>query len=39
MSSDPSMVTRLIQQEEEEVNRIVSKIKEKLSQHGVRPYQ
>lgn len=36
MTSDPALVTRMIQQEEEEVNRIVSKIKDKLSQHGVR---
>ncbi|KAK7102021.1 universal stress protein YxiE-like isoform X2 [Littorina saxatilis] len=36
MSTDPAMVSRLIQQEEEEVNNIVSKIKDKLSQHGVR---
>ena len=36
MSTDPALVSRMIQQEEEEVNVIVSKIKDKLSQHGVR---
>lgn len=36
MSTDPALVSRMIQQDEEEVNVIVSKIKDKLSQHGVR---
>ncbi|KAK7483652.1 hypothetical protein BaRGS_00025085 [Batillaria attramentaria] len=36
MSSDPAMISRMIQQEEEEVNAIVSKIKDKLTQCGVR---
>lgn len=36
MSSDPAMISRMIQQEEEEVNAIVNKIKDKLTQHGVR---
>lgn len=36
MSSDPAMISRMIHQEEEEVNSIVSKIKDKLTQHGVR---
>ncbi|XP_025106402.1 uncharacterized protein LOC112571557 isoform X2 [Pomacea canaliculata] len=36
MSSDPAMISRMIHQEEEEVNSIVSKIKDKLTQHGVK---
>ncbi|XP_076448399.1 putative universal stress protein SERP1273 isoform X3 [Babylonia areolata] len=36
MTTDPAMIGRLIQSQEDEVNAIVSKIKNKLSQHGVR---